>query len=177
MSTQAIAQSLERLRTVLVRRPEFGQGDDAPATARWQGGLHAVATHANGAQLETDMPAELGGSGEGVTPGWLFRAGLGSCAVTSIAMQAAAAGIELTTLQVSVHSRSDARGLFAMFDVQGQRISAAPSQLELRVRIAAHGATASQLQALVATGCKCSPIPNAVEQALPLALQVEVVSA
>jgi len=59
---------------------------DRPATARWERGTRVVASHANGAQMATDMPNELGGTGDGVTPGWLFRAGLASCAATSIAL-------------------------------------------------------------------------------------------
>jgi uncharacterized OsmC-like protein len=60
------------------------------------------------------MPSEVGGSGDQVTPGWLFRAGLASCAATRIAMAAAAEGIELATLEVRASSRSDTRGLLGM---------------------------------------------------------------
>ena len=74
----------------------MGMHDDAPATARWRGGTRVVTSHANGIEIPTDMPGELGGSGDRVTPGWLFRAGLASCAATRIAMGAAAEGIELT---------------------------------------------------------------------------------
>ena len=75
---QNLATALQRVEAVLRRRPEMGLQDDAPATARWESGLRFVASHANGTQLVTDMPAELGGSGDQVTPGWLFRAGLAS---------------------------------------------------------------------------------------------------
>ena len=110
MTTGDLAQALQRAQSVLRRRPEMGLHDDAPATARWQHGTRTVASHANGMQMTTDMPGELGGSGDQVTPGWLFRAGLASCAATSIAMAAAAQQIELTSLEVRATSRSDARG-------------------------------------------------------------------
>src|SRR6187401_1206577 len=94
MPMQDVAAAMERVKTVLERRPEMGLHDDAPATARWEGGTRIVASHSNGKQMATDMPAELGGSGDQVTPGWLFRAGLASCAATTIAMAAARHGID-----------------------------------------------------------------------------------
>jgi hypothetical protein len=99
MSLQHVATALQRVETVFARRPDLALHDDAPAQARWESGTRIVASHANGTQFETDMPAEIGGTGDRVTPGWLFRAGLASCAVTSIAMAAAAEGIELSSLQ------------------------------------------------------------------------------
>ena len=102
---QNIAAAMQRVESVLHRRPQAALHDDAPATARWQSGTRVVASHADGTQLVTDMPSELGGSGNQVTPGWLFRAGLASCAATRIAMGAAAAGIELTMLEVRASSR------------------------------------------------------------------------
>ena len=95
MTTQRVAAALQRVAAVLRRRPEVGLHDDAPATARWEGGTRIVASHANGIRMSTDMPSELGGSGDQVTPGWLFRAGLASCFSTCIAMGAATEGIEL----------------------------------------------------------------------------------
>ena len=69
-SLQNVAAALQRVDAVLRRRPDAGLHDDAPATARWVIGMRFVAGHANGTQLPTDMPAELGGSGDQVTPGW-----------------------------------------------------------------------------------------------------------
>ena len=174
MTTEQIAAALERVQTVLRRRPETGLHDDAPATAAWQGDTRVVVGHGNGTQVPTDMPAELGGSGDLITPGWLFRAGLASCATTSIALAAAAQGIELATLEVRVGSRSDTRGLLGMADERGEPVGAGPSEVTMAVRIAAPGVSAERLRALVEQGCRCSPIPNAVERATPLALRIEV---
>ena len=85
-----IAAALRRVAEVLQRRPELGRHEDAPALARWAGGTRVISRHANGTELASDMPAELGGSGDRVTPGWLFRAGLAACATTSIVLAAAA---------------------------------------------------------------------------------------
>jgi organic hydroperoxide reductase OsmC/OhrA len=148
--------------------------DDAPATAQWQTGLRVVARHANGTQMATDMPSELGGSGEHVTPGWLFRAGLASCLATRIAIGAATAGIELTLLEVSASSRSDARGLLGMADLSGEPVGAGPRDVQLLVRIAAPGISAEKLRTLVEDGNCCSPISVATRDVVPVALRIEV---
>ena len=125
-------------------------------------------------QMTTDMPGELGGSGDQVTPGWLFRAGLASCAATSIAMAAAAQQIELTALEVRATSRSDTRGLLGMADESGDPVRAAPTDVRLRVRIAARGVEPARLRELVDDGCRCSPIPGAVANALPVDVAVDI---
>ena len=80
MGAQDIAAALRRVEAVFMRRPEAGLHDDVPVTARWDGGTRVVARHTNGTHVTTDMPVEIGGTGDQVTPGWLFRAGLASCA-------------------------------------------------------------------------------------------------
>jgi len=122
----------------------------------------------------TDMPCELGGSGDRVTPGWLFRAGIASCAATSIAMSAAAEGIALGTLEVRVASRSDTRGVIGMTGSDGQEVYAGPRDMQLQVRIAAHGVLPERLRALVEAGVRRSPIPSATQNATPMALHIEV---
>jgi uncharacterized OsmC-like protein len=177
VAAKDIAAAVQRVESVLKRRPAAGIHNDAPATARWQSGMRTVATHANGTQMLTDMPTELGGSGDQVTPGWLFRAGLASCCATRIAMGAAAAEIELAMLEVSASSRSDTRGLFGMADVTGEPVGAGPSDVQLVVKISARGVSAERLRTLVDDCNRCSPIHAAVRDAVPIALQIEVDSA
>lgn len=174
MSLQDIAAGMARACQVLARRPELGMHDDSPATARWRGGVRNVALHANGTAIETDMAEEIGGTGDRVTPGWLFRAGLASCAVTSIAMRAAAEGVALTALEAHVESRTDLRGMLAMAGGDGAPVHAGPAEMHLRIRIAAEGMSADALRALVARGCRCSPVPTAVTTPTPLSVHVEV---
>jgi hypothetical protein len=71
-----ISVAVHRVRSVLTRRPEAALHADTPATARWQGGVRVAMSDGLGGQFCTDMPAELGGAGDQVTPGWLFRAGM-----------------------------------------------------------------------------------------------------
>ena len=174
MTTQHLAAALERVHSVLKRRPDTGVHDDAPATARWQGGTRVVASHANGTEVASDMPAEFGGTGDHITPGWLFRAGFASCASTSIGMAAAAAGIELDALEVRASSRSDSRGLLGMAGANGEPVFAGPGDVQLHVAISAQGVSAERLRELVETGVRCSPIPSAVRQATPFALLIDV---
>lgn len=173
MTTQAIAEALARVRSVLERRPETGLNEDAPATARWHGGLRVVSGHANGTRVATDMPVEIGGTGDHVSPGWLFRAGIASCAATSIVFVASAEGIELTTLEVDARSRSDARGILGMADAQGERVMPHPCDITLHVRIAARGVDGARLRALVESGLSRSPIPSAVAHGVPMTLEIE----
>jgi uncharacterized OsmC-like protein len=175
MSTGDIAASLQRAHSVFERRPDAGLHDDSPATACWQGGTRVLTRHANGTQVSSDMPIELGGSGDRITPGWLFRAGLASCSATTIAMAAADEGIELTTLEVLVRSRSDTRGLLGMADGSGAPVQATPQDVQLLVRIAAPGVSSQRLQALVKEGYRRSPVPNAVRDAVTLELSIEEV--
>jgi len=53
-------------------------------------------------------------------------------------------------------------------------VGAGPSDVTISVRIAAPGLAAERLRALVEAGCRCSPIPNAVERATPLVLRIDV---
>lgn len=174
MALRDVGAALQRARAVLTRRPSAGLHDDAPATAYWENGTRVVARHANGAQVPTDMPAELGGSGDQVTPGWLFRAGLASCAATSIAMNAATHGIELTMLEVHASSRSDARGVLGMEGADGRLVYAGPCDVQLQVRISARGVAAERLRAVVEQSLRSSPIPTAVRDPVPMALRIEV---
>lgn len=174
MATSDLATAMQRAARVLQRRPATGIHDDAPATAHWQAGTRVVASHANGTQVLTDMPGELGGGGDQVTPGWLFRAGLASCLATRIAMGAAVEGIELGMLEVLVSSRSDTRGLLGMTDAAGAPVPAEPSDVQLHVRIAAPGVPPQRLRALVEDSHRHSPIPAAVEHAVPVDLRIDI---
>lgn len=174
MSMEQIAASMERVASVLRRKPQAGVSEDSAATARWDGGLRASVRSDAGYSVATDMPVELGGEAGAVTPGWLLRAGLASCAVTRIAMAAAAEGIALATLEARATSRSDARGLLDIPEPDGRPVSAGPLAMDLYVRIGAPGIPADRLRALVASTAACSPVTCAVAQPLPVALHVEL---
>jgi uncharacterized OsmC-like protein len=174
MTSQEIAAAMQRVESVLKRRPEVGLHGDAPAIARWESGTRVVSSHDNGTQLATDIPAELGGSGEQVTPGWLVRAGLASCLATRIAMGAAAAGFELAMLEVMASSRSDARGLLGIPEASGAPVCAGPRDVQILVRIAAPGVPPERLRILIEESNRCSPVSAALRDAVPITLSIKM---
>ena len=174
MAMERVAASMGRVVSALRRKPHAGLHEDAPSTVRWAGGLRTVARTAAGAEFATDMPAAIGGEDSAPTPGWLLRTALASCAVTRIAMEAAARGITLATLEAHVTSRSDLRGLLRIATPDGNTVPAGPVAMDLHVRIGAPGVDAATLRALVEATPGCSPITCAVEQPLAVGLHVEV---
>jgi len=174
MTAATIASAVERVRAVFARRPEAAMHADEPAIARWEQDLRVVSRHANGTHIATDMPRELGGQGEEVTPGWLLRAALASCLATRIAMEAAERRILITCLEVVAASDSDARGIFGMTDAAGQRVPPGPRALQLRVRVAAPNVAAETLRTMVEESHRCSPVQCAVERSVPVSLEIDV---
>jgi uncharacterized OsmC-like protein len=168
MSLERTASALQRLRAVLQRRPGTGLQDDSVAVAHWDGGLRMRVEHDGGASVVTDMSSELGGDGDGVTPGWLMRAGLASCAATSVLLAAAAQGVAPTRLEVVARSRSDARGLLGLCEAGGRPVESAPLAMRLEIRIAAPGVEPARLQALVDEALRGSPVPRTVLAETPL---------
>lgn len=125
----------------------------------------------NGAELISDMPKGIGGGATAPTPGWFLRAALANCDATMIAMRAAELGITLTTLEVTVSSTSDDRGLLQIDDT----ILAGPLNVQVHVKLGADDVPTEQLQALVAWTEKHSPVGDAISRATPLKVSVKVV--
>jgi uncharacterized OsmC-like protein len=170
-----IAAALKRVQKILLKSPKTGLHADAPATARWDGGTRVTTSHENGTQVATDLPTEVGGGGTAVTPGWHLRAGLASCLTTTVAMQAAMEGIELSELEVVATSNSDFRGVLGMSDTDGTPVSAGPRDLRLHVKIAAaDGTSAEHLRSLVKRSHGCAPVSCAVGGGTPIELRIEV---
>jgi uncharacterized OsmC-like protein len=174
MTAENISKAMARVRTLLARRPEAGIHPDEPAIASWDEDTRVVVSHANGTRITTDMPVELGGAGNEVSPGWLLRAGLASCLATRIAMEAAATGISLTRLEVRARSTSDARGLLGMRGVGDEQVTPAPSAVQLEVTMGAPDVEPEQLRAMVQFSFRCSPVCAAVEAAVPVSLHIDI---
>jgi uncharacterized OsmC-like protein len=174
MTTESIVSALQRVRAVFARRPEAALHADKPATAHWQQGLRVVCHDADGPRIVTDMPREIGGQGDEVTPGWLLRAALASCLASRIAMEAAARDISIARLEVTAASESDARGIFGIPDAAGERVPAGPRCVQMRVRVAAKGASTETLRAVIEESHRCSPVECAVEQSVPVRLEIDI---
>lgn len=171
MSNLNIRESLERVIRIFQERPEAAQKKAAPATATLVEGLQCEITGPSGQKIISDMPRTYGGTDAGSHPGWYLRAALASCTATAIAMRAALLGIQLKTLEVTVESHSDHRGLFGIDD----NIPRGMLSLSSHVKIGGEGATTAQLRELaewgdahgvVACTIRCPPTPS---------LEIEVV--
>jgi uncharacterized OsmC-like protein len=170
MSAGSIREAIEKTSKVLTEQPERAKSKNVPATARLLDGLRCEVTGPNGEALHTDMPPAMGGAASAPNPGWVLRAALASCTATAIAMRAARLGIDLRTLEVTVESYSDNRGLLGLDD----RISAGLSSLATRVRIGAADAPADRLRELAQWGDHHSPVACTTRIPPSHALEVEV---
>jgi uncharacterized OsmC-like protein len=172
MASQDIVAAVQRTERILGQRPSAAVRPDSPALARWIGGMQVDTSSGDGPGILTDVPAALGGDGEGVTPGWLARASLAACTVTCIALAAARAGIELERLEAEARSCSDVRGMLGLASPSGP-FDPGPSDVQLIVRIAAPGVSAERLRALAADTEALSPLMSLFQHATPVRLSVE----
>jgi hypothetical protein len=85
-------------------------------------------------------------------------------------MRAAKLGVDLTTLEVTVESYSDNRGLLGMDD----KIPAGLSSLATRVKIGAPGVPSDRLRELAEWGDGHSPVACTARLSPSYALEVEV---
>lgn len=177
MTIDIIAAAIREKQAYLQLHPETGDHPAAPASARWMGGLRVVTRHANGIQVQTDMTTDLGGTGDQVPGAWLMRAGLASCVTTSIVRSAALEGINLSKLEVEVNSRSDARGVFDVPDVDGKPVDVGPHYFGLTVKIGAAGVADERLRGLVRHGLHHSTVAATIQNARPIDLKIDLESA
>jgi uncharacterized OsmC-like protein len=171
MADSQVRTALEKLSQTIVDQPQKAKAKHAPATAILASGVKCRVTGPAGEQIETDMPAAMGGAAAGPNPGWFFRASLASCCATVIAMRAARLGVNLTTLQVTVESDGDHRGILGLDD----RISAGMFSLRTRVQIGADNASPEQLAELVRWAEQHSPVGCTVREAPANTLDISIV--
>lgn len=167
-----ISAAVKRSTLVLKRVPRIGLQPNSPARVSWTGGTRTVATHPGGRQVVTDLATTFGGSGDDVSPGWLFRAAIASCAATSIVLAAAQEDVEIIALDVHVTSSSDARGLLGVLDANGQPVYAGPCDVQTAIHVSARNIALDRLHALVDEALCRSPIPNALPNVTPMSLSV-----
>jgi len=171
MPATDIREALDRLGRVLTAQPEKGRTKNVPATARLLEGLRCEVKGPNGETAYTDMPPAVGGAASAPNPGWFLRASIASCTATAIAMRAAKLGVQLTTLEVTVESQSDNRGMLGLDD----RVSAGMSPITTRVKIGARDVPADQLRELAHWGDRHSPVGCTARESPTCSIEVEVV--
>ena len=171
MSNQQIQEAVKGVIQYYTKNPDKAVSEDKPARATVVAGLRCRATNSDGFELFSDMPKGIGGGATAPSPGWLLRAALANCDATMIAMRAAELGITLTTLEVTVGSTSDDRGLLQIDDT----IHAGPLNVQVHVKLGSKDVTKEQLHELVNWTEKHSPVGDSISRAVPLKVSVEVV--
>ena len=164
---EAIRKAIETAAGKLAEHPEMAVGTDAAATAVREEGLRFRVDGPKG-PFTTDMSESVGGAASAPTPGWMLRAALAACDATTVAMEAARDGIELTELSVSVESETDFRG------VLGVNGGSHPGPLAIRVRIemAAPDATQDQLREIVQRAEAHSPVRDALAREMSMTTEI-----
>jgi uncharacterized OsmC-like protein len=169
VADSTVREAIERVSAAISADPSRARAKSA-ATARLTEGLKCAVTGPRGEQVHTDMPQALGGSASAPNPGWLLRAAMASCATTVIATRAAKLGISLSTLEVTVESESDQRGLLGLDD----KVSAALGAWRMKVTIAG-SAEPQMLRELVKWADAHSPVGCTMTHGAACALDVDVV--
>lgn len=142
---------------------------DSEAVAELFEGLRVGVMGPTGETLVTDMPQSIGGGASAPSPGWIFRAAIASCTATLIAMRAAQIGVELSSLQVTVTSESDDRGLLGI----AEGVPAGPLSVRVAVRLHADAADSQLLETLARYGLDHCPVVDAVQRPVPVELVVD----
>jgi uncharacterized OsmC-like protein len=144
-----IREAQERAMAVFRRRPETALSSVA-AEATVGSGL--TCTFVQGAHSAVmDMPATVGGSDEGPTPGFFARAAIAGCVAIGIKMTAARLGIEVKSVRVGLEMDFDNSAMFGMGSA-----SAAPLVTRLDVALESDAA-AEALEDLVETALRADP--------------------
>jgi uncharacterized OsmC-like protein len=166
---EKIRTSIESVAAHFTAHPDDALSEDKPATAVLEEGLRFRVSGIGSWAVTTDMPSALGGEGTAPSPGWLRRAAQAACEATMIAIAAAKEGIPLETLEVTIGSQSDDRGMIDAADVH-----AGPLHSWAKVKVSARGVPPERLRELVEWAEKHSPVTDALCRAVPHRLEVEV---
>lgn len=168
MGADAIREAIEAATTYLGQHPDDARSTDSAAVATVVDGLVVRVTGPDGVSLTTDMVPSVGGTGTAPSPGWLLRAAEASCVATLIKMRAATLGIVLDTLEVTVDSVSDDRGILGIDDA----VPAGPLTARVAVRLVAAGVDTDTLDAIARWGVVHCPVCDALERQVPVTVEV-----
>ena len=170
MSRDRVRTAVENASAYLSEHPQEARATDSEATATVIDGLVVRVTGTDGSEITTDMVPSVGGTASAPSPGWLLRAAEASCVATLIAMRAAMLDVALDSLEVTVDSVSDDRGLLGIAD----DVPAGPLTGRVRVRISSSGTDAAQLAEIARWGVAHCPVCDAVERAVPITTEVVI---
>jgi uncharacterized OsmC-like protein len=168
MGTNSIQDAIQAASAYLTEHPDEARSTDVAAVATLVDGLVVHVDGPSGASIKTDMVTSVGGTATAPSPGWLMRAAEASCVASVVAMRAAMLGISLDSLEVTVDSDSDDRGLLGIAD----DVPAGPLRGRVAVRLTAAGVDPSTLEEIAHWGVKHCPVCDAIERSVPVTTQV-----
>ena len=168
MTVDRIRAAIEAATGHFAAHPEQARETDSEARASLVDGLIIEVVGPAGERLTTDMVRSMGGTATAPSPGWLLRAAEASCVTTLIAMRAAVLGITLDTVEVTVDSESDGRGMLGM----DEALPSGPLSARVRVRLVAEGVDDAMLEELARWGVDHCPVCNALERHVPITVEV-----
>lgn len=170
MGQSRISEAISSAKEYLVAHPDEARYRDTKATAVVEDGLRVRVEGPDGASVATDMVTGVGGMASAPSPGWLFRAADASCTATVIAMRAAARGVTLSRLEVSVDSESDDRGLLGVDD----GVPPGPLGVRVTVRAASEDADDETIREIVKWGLDHAPVEDAVLRSIPVEHDIQI---
>jgi uncharacterized OsmC-like protein len=169
MSGETIKLALAGATAYLTANPAEARYRDGAARAVLRDGLVVDTAGPDGEAVTTDMSRSVGGSGSAPSPGWLFRAAAASCAATLIAMRAAMLDVRIGSLEVTVDSESDDRGILGI----DPSTPAGPLSVRVAVSVRASGTDADEVRAIIEWGVEHCPVVDAVRRSVPTEITIE----
>lgn len=171
MSIPSVGDAIERLSAAISADPLKARAKNMPATARLVEGLQCELSGPYNERLITDMAPAIGGGASGPNPGWLLRGALASCTATVIAMRAATLGVALGSLEVTVETDSDLRGILGL----DESVSSGHGPVRIKVKISAPSASPDVLREIVVWADRHSPVTCTLRQAPECSVEIDVI--
>jgi len=162
----SIADAVASASAYLTEHPEEARYRDSQATAKLEHGLVVSITGPGGETARTDMPTGIGGTATVPSPGWLFRAATASCVAALVAIRAAATGVTLEHVEITVDSESDDRGILGL----DPGIPAGAMSMRVAASVRARGIDAEATEALIRWAVDHCPVLDTVRRAIPIEL-------
>ncbi len=166
--TDAIRSAIEGASAYLTQHPDEARYIDSLATARVESGLRVRVEGPNGEQLQTDMPAAVGGAGSAASPGWFLRAAVAACVASLATMRAAQLGMAGFSCEVEVDSESDDRGILGL----DASVPGGPLSMRIGFRASADGVGLERLEEVAVWAVDHCPVSDAVRRAVPVHIEV-----
>lgn len=160
----SIADAVAGASAYLTAHPDEARYRDSSATARLEQGLVVSVTGPGGESARTDMPTGIGGTATVPSPGWLLRAAEASCVATLIALRDAATGVTLESVEVTVDSESDDRGILGL----DPAIPAGALSVRVVANVKAAGLSAEATEGLIRWAVDHCPVIDTVRRAVPV---------